>query len=100
MREQSFSKNVTLKTGNIEIITGFMNKTKKNFSATLNIIIKQWDEISVMLMKQLEDKQIQTEIKQFDEIKEAKAIDHVKGKNIIDPAVKIEKKKKIKRVKK
>lgn len=99
-REPSFGKNVSLKAGTIEIISGFMNKTKKNFSETLNIIVRQWDEFSVMFMKMKQDSEIQKEIGHFDEIKEAKAIDVVKEKITIDPAAPAEKKVKIKKVKK
>lgn len=104
-REPSFGKNVSLKASTIETISGFMNKTKKNFSETLNIIIRQWDEFSVMIMKMQQDQDSQKNLKHFDEIKKAKAIDQVKGKVRIDPSpekekVKIIKKKPIKRVKK
>lgn len=35
----------------IEIILGYSNRTKKNFSKTLDIIVKEWDNISIALAK-------------------------------------------------
>lgn len=50
-KEICFGKNVSLKAGNIQVIQGFQHKTQKNFSATLNIIIEQWDKMSVQIAK-------------------------------------------------
>ncbi len=70
MREQKFSKNVTLKGKNIDNITDYMYKTRKNFSATLNIIIEQWDMYSI----QIEKLKIQSEANQIEQLAKAKVI--------------------------
>lgn len=70
--EQSFSKNITLKVGNIEVITGFMNKTKKNFSATVNIIVEEWDRFSIMMMKLKEEQETKKGMDHIGEIQKAK----------------------------
>lgn len=51
MREINVGKNVGLKMSNLIIIQQYSNKTKQNFSKTLNIIIEEWDKLSVELMK-------------------------------------------------
>lgn len=56
-----FGKNVSLRQENIYTVQGFMNKTKKNFSQTLNIIIEEWDKFSI-IVQQIKDKQKQQEI--------------------------------------
>ncbi|MCP4555946.1 MAG: hypothetical protein GY836_11030 [Herbaspirillum sp.] len=70
MREQKFSKNVTLKGKNIDNITDYMYKTRKNFSATLNIIIEQWDMYSI----QIEKLKIQSEANQIEQLAKAKVL--------------------------
>lgn len=76
--EQSFSKNITLKAGNIEVITGFMNKTKKNFSATVNIIIEEWDTFSILMMKLKEEQETKNGLDHIGEMKKATPIKRVK----------------------
>jgi len=49
MRSMKFSKNVTLQGQNIELVQQYMYKTRKNFSATLNIIIGEWDKFSIQI---------------------------------------------------
>lgn len=71
-REPAFGKNISLKASNIEIIQGFMNKTKKNFSQTVNIIIKQWDDYSIFMLKYKRDRETQKELDRFEEMKKAK----------------------------
>jgi len=44
-------KNVTLSFSSIEIIQGYQYKTRKNFSKTLDIIIKEWDNLSIAINK-------------------------------------------------
>lgn len=44
-------KNITLDLDTIAIVQGYQNKTKQNFSRTVNKIIKEWDEISLYLIK-------------------------------------------------
>lgn len=48
---QSFSKNVTLSTKSIDVVTQMQNKTRDNFSKTLDYIIKDWDKATVMIEK-------------------------------------------------
>ena len=62
-REFFVGKNVTLSLKNVEIIRGYMNKTRRNFSKTLNIIIQQWDSISLEIMKIQEKKGIDNVLK-------------------------------------
>lgn len=69
-----YSKNVTLKASNIETIEGFMNKTKQNFSATLNIIIEQWDKITLEMQKVAREQEQLQHLKKIDTIKKAKVI--------------------------
>lgn len=57
------SKNVTLKLQNLETIMFFQNKTRKNFSKTLNVIIEQWDEYSIMVQKVQEQRELDKEVK-------------------------------------
>ena len=45
------SKTVTLSLEAVNIITGFQNRTKSNFSKTLDRIIKDWDNISLEIEK-------------------------------------------------
>ena len=42
---------MTLTLQNFENILAFQNKTHKNFSQTLNIMIDQWDEYSLLIQK-------------------------------------------------
>ena len=51
MREQKYSRNITLKARNIETIEGYMNKSRRNFSQTINIIIEQWDRFSIEMLR-------------------------------------------------
>lgn len=44
-------KNVSLKIENLEVVIGYTNKTRKNFSQTLNIIIEEWDKYSLLIQK-------------------------------------------------
>lgn len=55
-----------------------MNKTKKGFSGTLNIIIQQWDEFSITIMRLQQDQETQKGIDHFDKIDKAKPIKRVK----------------------
>jgi len=71
MREMKFSKNVTLKGQNIQTIQEYMFKTRKNFSATLNIIIEQWDKLSLQL---IEIERAQKLKEEMDNIKNAKVL--------------------------
>jgi len=51
MKEMCVGKNVGLKLRNVLLIQQYMNKTKRNFSKTLNIIIEEWDHFSLELEK-------------------------------------------------
>ena len=66
-KANKYSKNVTLKGRNIECIEAFMHKTRKNFSATLNIIIEQWDTLTLEIIKQQRTQAV-------DNIKQAKVL--------------------------
>lgn len=64
------SKNVTLTMESIEIVLGYSNRTKKNFSKTLDIIVKEWDNISLALARLQEKERLKAkEVKEKDEIK-------------------------------
>jgi hypothetical protein len=76
--EPRYSKNVTLSKGSIEIIEGYQNRTRSNFSDTLDQIIKDWDKISVQLMriKRVEaEKEAEAKIQ---ELKQAEIVKEVK----------------------
>lgn len=51
MRETYFGKNISMKQTNFLIVQGYMNKTRKNFSQTVNKIIEEWDKFSIMIEK-------------------------------------------------
>lgn len=70
MKDQKFSKNITLKGKNIENITEYMYKTRKNFSATVNIIIEEWDEYSILI----QNLKIEQEAKKIEQAAKAKVI--------------------------
>ncbi len=70
MKNQKFSKNITLKGENIETIQDFQYKTHKNFSATINIIVEEWDKYSIIVKKIL----IEKEAKELEAIAKAKVI--------------------------
>ena len=44
MPEPKFGKNVSLSMKNIEMINDYMQKTRKGFSKTLNLILKEWEK--------------------------------------------------------
>jgi len=74
MKKQSeikVGKNVTLTIGAIEIVNGYTNRTKRNFSQTMDIIIKQWDKISIEFKKLKQDIEEQ---KKVEDLKKAKVI--------------------------
>ena len=54
-----FGKNVSFMASNFQIVQGYMNRTRRNFSATLNIIIEQWDEFSLMIQKMKDQKHLE-----------------------------------------
>jgi hypothetical protein len=60
-------KNVTLQLDNIQIVQGYMNRTRRNFSQTLNIIISEWDNFSIEINK------IRANL-QSDELKKAEVV--------------------------
>lgn len=74
LRNQTYGKQVSLKASNIDIINGFMNKTKTTFSGTLNIIVEQWDKFSIIIMQYEKNKETKKELNKLDEMKEAKVI--------------------------
>jgi len=77
------SKTTTFKSENLEIVQGFMYKTKKNFSVTMNIIIEQWDEFSVAMMKLKEEQETKKGLDHIDEIKKAEpTYKHAKIKRV------------------
>lgn len=82
-REQCFGKQVSFKAGVIEIINGYMNKTKKNFSATLNIMVEQWDEFSLVVLNLRKEQETQKGLDRFDEMKKATVINPVKEKSVV-----------------
>ena len=47
----ALGKNVSMTPVTIDIVRQYMNKTKQNFSATLNQIIMEWDNFSIELEK-------------------------------------------------
>ena len=79
-KEICFGKNVSLKIKNIEVVQGFMHKTRRNFSQTMNIIIEQWDNYSVALQKLQEEQDVQQKL---EDIKHAEVIEKPKTKKKI-----------------
>ena len=78
-RKPTFGVSVSLKRETIEIINGFMNKTRANFSQTLNIIVEQWDEFSIELQKYQENqKRKKAELQANLEIKNLKSAKVIK----------------------
>jgi hypothetical protein len=73
-KEQHYSKNVTLSIDAIEVINGYCNRTKQNFSKTLDIIVKEWDNVSVQLERIKRDKEIKENLTYLDQLKNTKAV--------------------------
>ena len=67
-------KNVSLNLETLAIVQGYMNKTKLTFSATLNLIIKDWDEISIQLQKVKDQQTLKKNLEYLDELKQATPI--------------------------
>lgn len=66
------SKNITLTLGNVEIIMQMMDKTKRNFSFTVNYILEDWVKVRKYLYQKTNlTKEEET---QFKEIEKAKVI--------------------------
>jgi len=49
--KMKISKNVTLTFNNLENVMLFQDRTHRNFSQTLNIIIEQWEKFRVIIEK-------------------------------------------------
>jgi hypothetical protein len=65
-------KNVSLKLSNLTLIQDYMNKTRKGFSKTLNIMLKEWDKYSLQI-QELERRQEEVRKKElFAQMKKAK----------------------------
>ena len=64
-------KNVTLTLQNLENIMLYQNKTRKNFSQTLNVMLDQWDEYSLVIQK-AQEKQEKIDLKEAEVIKNDK----------------------------
>lgn len=71
---QHYGKNVTLTLEAIEVVNGYMNRTRKNFSQTLDIIVKEWDNISVQLEKVRKEKELKQNLQYLDDISKAKVV--------------------------
>jgi len=72
------SKTCTLSMEAVEIVRGYQSRTRSNFSDTLDQIIKDWDKISVQLMriKRVEaEKEAEAKIQ---ELKQAEIVKEVK----------------------
>ena len=67
VKEMSLSKNISFRARNVQLVINHMNKTKRNFSQTLNIILDEWDKFSLIIQKWNEQQHI-------DNIKQAKII--------------------------
>jgi len=50
-KDKTFGVSVSLTNKAISTVSGYQNRTKRNFSQTLNIIIDEWDTFSIELMK-------------------------------------------------
>ena len=74
VKQPCFGKNVSLKLETVRIIQGFMNKTKKNFSQTVNIMIEQWDEFSIVIQEWKRQENVKENLKYLEEQKNAKVI--------------------------
>lgn len=55
-KELSLGKNVSLLQSNIYLVQDYMQKTKRGFSKTLNIMLQEWDKYSLEVQK-LRDKE-------------------------------------------
>lgn len=69
-----FGKNVSFKASNIQIVQEYMNKTKKNFSQTVNVILQEWDKFSIIIMKWKQDAETKDQLEKFDQMKKSKVI--------------------------
>jgi hypothetical protein len=50
-KELSLGKNVSLLQSNIYLVQDYMQKTKRGFSKTLNIMLQEWDKYSLEIQK-------------------------------------------------
>ena len=51
MKDVHVGKNVGFKLQNLLLVQQYMNKTKRSFSKTLNIILEEWDRFSLEIEK-------------------------------------------------
>lgn len=73
-QELSLGKNVSLLQSNIYLIQEYMLKTRKGFSKTLNVILKEWDKYSIEIQK-LRDREEEERVSQrFAQMKDYKVI--------------------------
>ena len=67
-------KNVTFTLENIALVRDYMNKTRKNFSQTVNIMLQDWDKITIEIAKHRRDIIESIADKEIKEQKQAKVI--------------------------
>lgn len=86
MKEKDYTvgKNVTLKNYHVDMIFTYSNRTRKNFSQTLQIILDEWDKLSIIKMKlDAEKEKKQLDLRNQEIKSDAKYIEAVgKGKVI------------------
>lgn len=54
----AIGKNVSLNTKTFGIVAGYMNKTRLSFSKTLNLILLEWDELTLEIQRIKRDREL------------------------------------------
>ena len=62
---KTFGVSVSLTNEAIAIINGYMHKTRRNFSQTLNIIVQEWDNFSIAIEKYKRKQEAETFTKDY-----------------------------------
>jgi len=67
----SVGKNCSFKAKNFNIVVNYMNKTKRSFSETINIILEEWNKYGIVMRQY----QKQEELKQMEAAKTINPMD-------------------------
>jgi len=69
-----YGKNVTLTMENIQLITNHMRRTRRNFSQTLNIMLQEWDGVTLQIMKMKREQETKRDLNYLEAVSKAKVI--------------------------
>ena len=77
LENEAVGKNCSFKMKNFMLVNQYQNKTKRGFSATLNKILEEWDDMSLELQKYKEREEEERIRDRFDTISQADALKEV-----------------------